>query len=84
MSPANYLRQAFPEEGDRIQKARTGDGRLNEICTDFENLSLELQRAGKEPGVMSDGLKADCIMSINALKDEVATWLRVAGIDCQS
>ena len=82
MPPANHLRQAFPREWTEIQKARADDVRLDEVCTDFENLSLDVEMAGKKPGRMSDGLKADCVESMDALKDEITSWLGISKLDC--
>ena len=73
----NHLRQAFPAEWSEIQKARADNIRLNEICTDFESLSLDVERTGKNSSGMSDGLKADCIKIMDALKVEIESWLRL-------
>jgi hypothetical protein len=79
----NHIKQTFPKDWPKIQEARRTNARLNEICTDFEILSSDVEKAGKEPNVMSDNLKADFTMSIEALEDEVANWLRFAKRDRQ-
>lgn len=79
MPVANHLRQVFPSEWATIKKARSTDIRLDEICSDFENLSMDLERADQRPGVMSDGLKADYAKSLEALRSEILDWLERIG-----
>ncbi len=83
MPTANHLKQAFPIDWSEIQKARGHDVLLDEICKDFESLSLDVERAGKKPGVMSEGLKADYVKIMDALKDEITNWLASSKLDCR-
>ena len=75
MPPVNYIRQAFPEDWLEIQQARKTNERLDEICTDLESLSLDIENAGKGLEAMSDDLKTDFFKSIDALKEEVTNYL---------
>ncbi|AXI45506.1 hypothetical protein C1J03_05310 [Sulfitobacter sp. SK012] len=72
MPPTNHLKKAFPRDWAEIQKTRKTDRPLDEICTDFETLSFDLEKAANEPGTMSKELKADVLKSISALINEIS------------
>ena len=71
MTQSNYLKNAFPEKWLTIQSERKDDAMLDEVCSDFERLSEDVENAYHQSREMSEGLRSDYVGSIKALKLEI-------------
>lgn len=76
MSPIDYVRNAFPDSWPKLAAERSTDRLLDEICTDFERLSADIERAHNGTWEMSEGLMTDAVNSVEGLKLEIEEWLR--------
>jgi hypothetical protein len=80
MAQSDHIKNAFPEKWPTIQSERKDDAMLDEICTDFESLSEDVENAFSRHREMSEGLRSDYVSSIKALKLDILSRLTLRGV----
>ncbi|SHJ54566.1 hypothetical protein SAMN05444000_11014 [Shimia gijangensis] len=73
----HIMEESFPEHAVSLRHGRGVDSVLDEICRDYETLSIDLQEAERSEGRLDRGYQVKLRDSLKGLREEILARLRM-------
>ncbi|WP_299351966.1 hypothetical protein [uncultured Shimia sp.] len=73
----HIMEESFPEHAASLRYGRGVDPVLDEICRDYETLSIDLQKAERSEGRLDYGRQVELRDSLKGLREEILAKLRM-------
>ncbi len=73
----HIMDERFPEHAVSLRQGRGVDPVLDEICRDYETLSIDLLEAERTEGRLDRGYQMELRASLTGLREEILARLRM-------